>query len=216
MSRFWSFIFYYGGIGVSACVGLLVAYYWMLRQSSSLGFLFFHNSPAYIFWYVTLTISSGILFGLHVALFVYQWRRYGWPQFKQLGSSSGGALIGMLASVCPICGTTFIAGIGIIGSLSVLPLRGLEIKALAVGLLLAAVIWASRRVSLMLCSPAHCPRPRKTAWSQTDYFVLAVLIIVLGVLGTTGWRLSRSDPFFSHDPSLQSMLYQCHSSIPTL
>jgi hypothetical protein len=53
------------------------------------------------------------------------------------GSLSGsGVLAGAFASGCPVCGSLLLPLIGISGGLAAFPFRGLELKALAVSLMI--------------------------------------------------------------------------------
>lgn len=57
---------------------------------------------------------------------------------KDSSFSGGGVIAGAFASGCPVCGSLLLPLIGISGGLATFPFRGLELKALAVSLMLVS------------------------------------------------------------------------------
>ena len=88
----------------------------------------------YLYFTFISNIIISILFGLNVSILVQRFRTK--AKIAKEGSLSGsGVLAGAFASGCPVCGSLLLPLIGISGGLTVFPFRGLELKALAVSLM---------------------------------------------------------------------------------
>ena len=209
---------FYGSIGFAASLALFLVFYWSLRLNASIENLIrnFLDVPLYFWPYVVFTLAAIVLFGVNVSLLVYRWRRYGRPRLRGQGSTGLGALIGVAASACPVCGSVLLSAIGITGGLAAFPLAGLELKALSVVFLLLP-LWLIRRDLKNLdeqcavgASPAEppvrrslgevgwrsgvCPNPRDASFKDTDRpWLLAVLALIVA-LGIVTWRFLTSDP----------------------
>lgn len=185
--------FFYVLIGITAALILLVIYYAVLRQNSSLGLLYAHNSLTYFIWYISLTVGTSILFGVNAALLTYQWRRYGLRRLTHFGSGGVGALIGLLASTCPVCGSAFISFIGIVGSLSSLPFQGLEVKALSF-LLVGGSAWYSLRLLLRKgCFGNTCPPEMDDSLKKPVIYALAPTLTIILLVSLVGWKIFATD-----------------------
>ncbi len=88
----------------------------------------------FYFTFVSNFIIS-ILFGLNTSIILYKIRLKN-KIIKDSSLSGSGILAGAFASGCPVCGSFLLPLIGISGGLAAFPLRGLELKALAVSLML--------------------------------------------------------------------------------
>lgn len=178
---------FYSLIGITASLGLFLLYYWSLRLDSSLGSLVqnFYNVPLYFWPYVTLTIGTIALFGVNIAFFVYRFRKYGAAQFRKQTGTGFGALIGLGAAACPVCGSTILAAIGLTSGLAAFPLGGLELKSLSFVLMLSS-LWLIRRES---CLPARNHLIKK---SEQNYFNLLIAAVV--ILAFVNWNFLKADP----------------------
>ncbi len=91
----------------------------------------------YLYFTFISNIIISIFFGLNVSILVQRFRTK--AKIANEGSFSGsGVLAGAFASGCPVCGSLLLPLIGISGGLAAFPLRGLELKALAVSLMLVS------------------------------------------------------------------------------
>lgn len=135
-------VLFYVSIGTASSLALFLALYWSLSLNSSItNFISNTIGEPFYFWpYVVLTFGAIVLFGINVPLLVYQIRKVGFSKLKQQAGTGLGSLVGIAASACPICGSTILSAIGIAGGLAVLPLQGLELKAVSFGLM-AIPLW---------------------------------------------------------------------------
>lgn len=194
---------FYGGIGLTASVSLFVAFYLTLIQTSNLHLLITHpySSDSYLPLYLFLTGAIITAFGLNIAVMTYRWRVYGSP-FTAKDSSTGlGAFLGFIASACPICGTTILSALGIAGGLSLLPFQGLELKALAVVLLLIPLWFMWRDMHRSQCSDKSCVTKKDHYIKPTERHHLSVVIALFIGVCIIGFSLLRTDPLFTKDVS---------------
>lgn len=184
---------FYVLVGLAAAIGLLAIYYWLLLQDSSLALLYAHNPLNYFVAYVVLTVLTSLLFGVNVALLVYQWRRYSLRRLFNHSGGGAGALLGMLASSCPVCGSTALSFLGIAGGLSSLPFHGLEIKVVSFflvgGTVAYSVLWLRRKG----CKSEVCPPEMNDSLKQREYLVFAPMVLLLLFVTTMTWQMYRSD-----------------------
>jgi len=127
-------------IVVTVLAGVLL--YWLsaVRQ-------LFANNP---FWFggvsLFLAAVTSVLFGLDAALLLHKYKL-----MKQASAgTTAGSVLGLfgsaVASGCPVCGSTLFAVLGLSGGafLGALPLKGLEIKLLSIGLLLVSLFFVAK------------------------------------------------------------------------
>lgn len=195
---------FYGSIGFLASIALFLVFYWSLSLNSSI-YSFINNTksePVYLWSYAILTFGTIILFGVNASLFVYRWRKFGPPRLKVQGGSGLGALVGVAASACPICGSVLLSAIGIAGGLAVFPLQGLELKALAFGLIALPAWLTTRELKTLSCGDETCPTPHPTSFRAKDKPYLIASFISIIILGFVGWNMLKTDPIvFSFFPS---------------
>lgn len=187
---------FYGATGVAASLALFLVFYWNLRLNASISSLVqnFLGTPWYFWPYVLLTLGTIVLFGVNSALFVYRWRRFGPPRLRGQASTAGGALVGLAASACPLCGSTILAAVGIAGGLSAFPLQGLELKALSFAFM-ALPVWLLRRdLRAAACDRNLCPVPRDASYQKKDSAWMALLLALIAAFLIVGWSMLRSDP----------------------
>jgi len=195
-NRLFTFLFY-GLIGVVSSLAFALLLYWaLLRDSNIASFLANTASePVYQWLYGILSFAAIILFGTNVSFFVWRVRKFGFPKLWGQGSTVAGTLFGVLASACPVCGSTLLAVIGIAGGLAAFPFAGLELKALSAGLL-ALPIWLNWRDAKKLssCTGGVCPVPRDASFRDTDTQWLYLLFGLLFLFSATFWNLLQGDP----------------------
>ena len=194
---------FYSLIGVTASLALFFVFYVVLSVDSSITSLVNNtkNEPLYLWLYLVFTAGSIIIFGFNAVLFVHGWRKYGKPNFRwKAGEQAGtglGTLLGIVASACPICGSTILAAIGIAGGLAAFPLAGLELKALSFGLMvfsswLMVYSWKKHK-----CDGETCPHPHNFEFKDSDRPWLVFLLVSLSFLLFLSWNMVKSDPIIS-------------------
>lgn len=191
----------YGLIGVISSLALFLVFYWSLRLNASIDNLIinFYGIPLYFWPYVLLTIGTLILFGINVPLLLYRIRKYGLPNFKKETGTGLGALIGIFASACPVCGSTLLSAIGIAGGLTVFPLQGLEVKALSFVLMAVPIFLTGRELKRFASGVEACPIPKDASFKAKDKGLLFLLTGLLIVLGYLSFRMLSSDPVFFYE-----------------
>lgn len=198
---------FYGSIGFVASIVLFLVFYWSLSLNSSIYSLINNtkSEPVYLWVYTLLTFGTIILFGVNASLFTYRWRKFGPPRLKVQGGGGLGALVGVAASACPICGSVLLSAIGIAGGLAVFPLQGLELKALSFGLMAWPVWLTTRELKALNCGDETCPTPRPTSFRAKDKPYLIVSLASIVILMFIGWNMLKTDPIvFSFDNKLNT------------
>jgi len=194
--------FFFSLIGVAASLAFFLVLYWGLRFNSSIGMLISstYDRPFYFWPYVVLTVGAIALFGVNAALLAYRIRTWGLPKLrgnvKEQGATGLGSLIGIAASACPVCASTILAALGIVGGLAAFPFGGLELKALSV-LLLALSTWLLVRDMRKLrqqCEDGLCPAPRGPSYKHSDKPLLLGLLGLVLLFSVLGLNMLKSDP----------------------
>lgn len=183
-------------IGIASSAGFFLILYWALSINSSMTSIYVNtkSEPLYFWPYTILTIGTIILFGVNVALLTYRIRKYGFPKIWGQSGTGVGSLVGIAASSCPVCGSTLLSALGIVGGLAVFPLQGLELKALSFGLM-ALPIWLTRReLKRFECKDETCPIPRNHFLKKGARAPLLLLSSIILVLFYISWTLIESEP----------------------
>lgn len=190
--------FTYGLIGVISSLALFLVFYWSLQLNASINNLiqYFYSAPLYFWPYVLLTLGTLVLFGINIPLLVYRWRKYGFPKPGRQASGGLGAIIGIFASACPVCGSTLLSAIGIAGGLTAFPLAGLELKSLSFGLMTLPLFLTGRELQWFASHPEACPVPKDASFTTKDKGLLFLLVGILILLGYFGWKMLSTDPIF--------------------
>lgn len=186
----------YGLTGLVSAMALFLVFYWSLRLNASIENLIvnFYGVPLYFWPYVILTIGTILLFGVNVPLLVYRWRKYGFPKLGTQSGTGVGALVGLFASACPVCGSTLLSAIGVAGGLTVFPLQGLELKALSFGFLLVPLVLTSRELKRFGAGGAACPVPRDASFTPRAWPLLVLLLFLALALLAGSWTILKTDP----------------------
>ena len=183
-------------IGVVSFLGLFLLFYWSLRLNASIENLIrnFYGVPLYFWPYVILTVGTLVLFGINVPLLVYRWRKYGFPKLAKQTGGGLGAIIGVFASACPVCGSTLLSAIGVAGGLTVFPLQGLELKALSFGLMVLPLWITTNELKLFKKGGKDCPVPRDPSLKKTEWPWLVLLLFQIVIFASTAWTMLQTDP----------------------
>lgn len=99
---------------------------------------------------IGLQIIISLLFALFVTISVYKYVMFSNFSMKSNASSGIGTFFGILVAGCPACSITLASYIGLAGVISLLPWYGLELKIIAIPLLLYAIY--SLLISLKVCN----------------------------------------------------------------
>ncbi len=187
---------FYSSIGLVASLALFLIFYWSLSLNSSIYSLINNtkSQPVYLWSYILLTFGTIVLFGINALLFVYRSRKFGPPKVKVAGGSGLGALVGVAASACPVCGSVLLSAIGIAGGLAAFPLQGLELKALSFGLMALPIWLTTRELKTLSCGDESCPTPCPTSFRAKDKPYLLVSLVLVAVLILIGWNMLKTDP----------------------
>lgn len=183
-------------ISVASSIGFSLVLYWALSINSSITSIYVNtkSEPLYFWPYTVLTIGTIILFGVNIALVIYRIRKYGFPKIWKQSGTGFGSLAGIVASSCPVCGSTLLSAVGIAGGLAVFPLQGLELKALSFGLM-ALPIWLTRReLKRFDCGDETCPTPRNHFLKKGERISLVFLGAIILVLLYIGWIVIEPEP----------------------
>lgn len=197
-TKFLTILFYFL-IGCAAALVLTIAFYWNLRLNASITNLvnnYYDDVPFYFWPYVFFTFGTIILFGINVSLFIYRWRKYGPPRFHFQAGGGLGAVIGILASACPVCGSLLLSAIGITAGLAAFPFQGLELKALSFGLMALPIFLTGRELARFASGAESCPTPRNPSYSKKDRPRLIILLAISFALTVVLWNMLKTDPIF--------------------
>ncbi len=91
---------------------------------------------------------TALLTGINLTLFAQ--RLFVLRKLGRVGLvASGGSLLGLVASGCAACGVPLMGFLGLTGSLIYLPLRGMEIAYVSIGLLFVSIYFLMKSNSLI-------------------------------------------------------------------
>lgn len=93
------------------------------------------EGPFYFYFTFISNFIVSILFGFNVSIILHMISMKN-KIAKESSLTGSGTLAAAFASGCPVCGSLLLPLIGISGGLAAFPLRGLELKALALALML--------------------------------------------------------------------------------
>lgn len=190
---------FYGLIGIASSLAFFLVLYWVLRLDSTVTNIITntYGTPLYFWPYVTLTLGAIVLFGVNMSLLVYRWRKFGPPKLKTEAGGGVGTLVGIVASACPVCGSTILSVIGIAGGLAAFPLQGLELKALSFGLMALPVWLMQRDLKKLECGDGTCPVPKDHRFKASDRPRLLGLLIAIVILSLVGWNMLKTEPIIA-------------------
>jgi hypothetical protein len=118
---------------------------------------------------------------------------YGSPLRTADSGSSIGAVIGIFASACPICGSTILSLIGIAGGLSSFPFQGLELKTASLAIMLVS-LWLLLKDMNNACNDKNCPLPRDQKMSPQSHPILFGTMMSFVALLLIAWKMMQTDP----------------------
>ncbi len=162
---------FYVLLALSLGVNFLALDYVIFSQSTTFTVFFSQNSELFTSLSLGLSLATAALFGIAISMLVFVLKQKAEGAGGAAGSGFFGATFGAIASGCPVCGAWLLPLLGIAGSLAAFPFQGLEIKALAV-LLLMFSIRGSAKSALGLC----------TSGSRAWLAPLAVSAVFVGAL----------------------------------
>ncbi len=137
--------FIYSLLALSLGLNLLLVYYLIFFQRTTLSILFEKNNLFYAWAAIVLTILTVVFFGISATFLIYRWQR---ETIKDSlgGKDLAGCFAGALSMGCSVCGGLLLPALGVVGGLSVFPFQGLELKAAALFLFGFSVFESSRAI----------------------------------------------------------------------
>ncbi len=159
-------------LAISLAINFLALDFVIFTRSTTFTVFFAQNSLLYIWLSFALSIIMAILFGIAISMLIFVLKQKKEGAGNAAGSGFFGAGFGAIASGCPVCGAWLLPLLGIAGSLAAFPLQGLEIKALAI-LLLIYSIHSSAKAALGLCTTKR--------W-RALLVLFAILALFVGIL----------------------------------
>lgn len=94
----------------------------------------------YMWWLISIQTLITLLFGIFVPISFYKIKYFGSFSIKENLSSGSGTFLGLLVAGCPACSITLASYLGLTSIVLLLPWNGLELKIIAVPLLIYANI----------------------------------------------------------------------------
>ncbi len=166
----------YKVFGLSLFLNFLALDYIILSQATTLRVLFNQNTGFYVWSVIILSIITAVLFAIAVAMTVkiFEQKRAG--KSSAVAGSGAGTFFGALASGCPVCGAWLLPLFGIAGSLAAFPLQGLDIKILAILMLIFAIYQSTNSV-LGICSEKEAKKNLIFSAVAIILFILALFIL---------------------------------------
>ncbi len=137
-------------LSISLGFNFLALDYILLSQATTFKILISQNTEFYIWVSMILSVIIAALFGISLTMLAYILKKRKENLKESAPSSFFGTIFGALASGCPVCGAWLLSLFGVAGSLAVFPFQGLEIKLLAVALLVFS-IFQSSNIILGIC-----------------------------------------------------------------
>ena len=122
---------------VLVSIATFIALYYLTFYFTTTKALRSMEGSFYLYFTFVSNFIISILFGLNVSILVQKVRMKA-KIAKESSLSGSGVLAGAFASGCPVCGSLLLPLIGISSGLAAFPFRGLELKALAVSLMIAS------------------------------------------------------------------------------
>lgn len=210
-------VLFYSFLGIFSFLGLFVLFYWSLRLNASIDNLIrnFYGTPLYFWPYVILTVGTLILFGVNVPLLVYRIRKYGLPKLHKHSGTGLGAIIGVFASACPVCGSTLLSLVGVAGGLTAFPLQGLELKALSFGFMILPIWLTTNELRLFSKGGKECPIPKDPSFKSHEWPILLFLIFQIFIFSAISWTMLKTDPAVARILVRSNLLNPQHNTLNT-
>ena len=141
-------------VAISIAANFLALDYILLTQSTTFRIMAAQNTAFFNWSQLFLSGVTAVLLGLSAAMLLFIFRQRRENRAESAPSTLTGTIIAAVASGCPVCGAWLLPLLGIAGSLAVFPLQGLEIRLLAIALLIYSI---SRSSSVIAgtCDPGR-------------------------------------------------------------
>lgn len=134
-------------LAASSVLNILFFEYFIFSRVTTLTVFFQSNNLLYDWLYIVLTVLAAFAFGVALSFLTWQWQRQRTSNHSSLGNGIIGSFLGVISMGCPVCGAFLLSFIGVAGGLFVFPFQGLEIKAVALGLLSFAALSSAKSIS---------------------------------------------------------------------
>lgn len=110
--------------------------------------------PLYLVASLALSVVVAGLAGTNISLIIHKIREARLLNLKSGGYAVAGGAFGVFTPGCPAC-TPLVATLGMIGGIAILPLQGLELKILSVGVLAFSLYRISRQLHKSSCNTSN-------------------------------------------------------------
>ena len=124
-------------ISILVSIVTFIALYYLTFYFTTTRALRSMEGSFYLYFTFISNFIISILFGLNISIILQRIKMKS-KVLKESSLSGSGMLAGAFASGCPVCGSLLLPLIGVSGGLAAFPFRGLELKALAVSLMLVS------------------------------------------------------------------------------
>lgn len=122
-------------IFILVSLAAFVAFYYLTFYYTTPKALRSMEGPFYLYFTFVSNFIISILFGINISMLLHRLSMKT-KITKESSLSGSGVLAGAFASGCPVCGSLLLPLIGVSSGLAAFPFRGLELKALALSLML--------------------------------------------------------------------------------
>ncbi len=170
--------FLYKFLALSFGLNFLALDYIIFSQSTTFRIFFTQNYDFYNYASIILSIIIAIFFALSITMLVYIFEKQKESAKESTPTTFVGVFFGAIASGCPVCGSWLLSIFGIAGSLAIFPFQGLEIKILAI-LLLIFSVYQSSNIILGICKTDKDNVKRRFAVTMIMIFVFIAILFLL-------------------------------------
>ncbi|MBP7768207.1 hypothetical protein KA082_00025 [Candidatus Woesebacteria bacterium] len=178
-------------LGIVGMLGFMTLSYLVLRMDSSLGVIYLMTSTSYFYVYIGLTLITAFIFGVQLSILGTQWYTYGIKNSVLHTGSGVGALLGIIGSSCPVCGSTLLSLFATLTGISSLATVGIELKIASLLIMLGATFYTYKKFSTAACDESACPVPVRAVVRTHSYISM---IALLGLFTVVNFKLYTSDP----------------------
>ncbi len=150
--------------------------YLIFSQATTLRIFTSQNTGFYTSLSFALSIITAILFAISIVMLVYILKKKKEQAKDSAPTSLLGTIFGVVASGCPVCGAWLLPLLGVAGSLAAFPFQGLEVKLLAVILLVYSLI-LSADIILGVCSPENAKKRNRNMILMIIIFITIIFTL---------------------------------------
>lgn len=163
-------------LATSLGLNFLALDYILFSKATTFRVFIAQNVAFYNWASLILSIVIAVLFGISITMLIYILKKRKKEAKESAPTSLLGTVFGAIASGCPVCGAWLLPLLGVAGSLAVFPLQGLEIKVLAIGLLIYSIS-QSVNIVLGICKPSESKNRNLLTFGVFLVFIAILLLL---------------------------------------